>query len=446
MIQNIILYLLLGIIISSLVYYFLLAGYRKKLASQIEVNQNLEKEKLSLESEILSTKEREKIQSENFGRMEEEYKSRLEEQKEEHQKMLLLQKESLNEQLNSMQAQFQSLSEEITRKRSEELSEHNKKSMDTIIQPLKETISQLEKELKDNNIKGAERIGSLKEQITNLMTHTSDLGNKADHLSEALRMNNKAQGIWGETILETLLQSEGLEKHVHYETQKYMTDEGNNKRFIDVLIHLPEDKALIIDSKVSLNAYTDYYATDEEDSEKKSKHLTDHISSIKNHIKELSHKEYYKLQDENWATPDFVIMFVPIPGALQLALEYEPSLYDYAKKQGVYLSNTQSVLPIIWVIKDLWVQSKQEKNLEEIVKHAQNLLTRLNNFFIEFDKINNSLDQAKKAFDNADRKIRGRQGVLSSAKSLQNAGIKLTPKDELPPLLSDEHENNHQFE
>lgn len=446
MIQNIILSILGGIALSSIVYYFHLAGYRKKMVHQLDKNQKLIREKLSLENEIQSAYEKAKILQENFERIEMEYKERLESQRNEHERVLTLQKENLNEQLNSMEAQFKSLSEEITRKRSEELSENNKKSMNSIIQPLRETMLQLEKELKDNNLKGAERIGSLKEQITSLMAHTTDLGTKADHLSQALLSNTKAQGIWGETILEKLLQSEGLEKNVHYETQKYMIDEGNNKRFIDVLIHLPEDKALMIDSKVSLNAYTQYHAASEDNQEERKIHLAGHIKSIKDHIKELSQKEYYKLQADNWASPEFVIMFVPIPGALQLALEEDPTLYDFAKKQRVYLSNSHSILPIIWVIKDLWAQAKQEQNLEEIIKHAQNLLNRLNNFFTEFEKIEISLRQAVKAYENADRKIRGRQGVLSSAKSIQNAGIKLTAKDELPPILSESQENIQLFE
>lgn len=433
MIQDIILYILIGLIISAIIFYIFYSQYRKKINLQLE-------EKHQMEKEIILLKEREKSFQELLTKNEKEYNERLQSQKAEQQQSLTLQREAFAQQVLAMEAQFKSLSEEITKQRADELSKSNKSTMDDIINPLKETIEKMEKSLKDNNEKGAERMGSLKEQINSLMTHTTEIGNKADHLSEALRMKSKIQGNWGETILETLLQSEGLEEYIHYNAQKMLKDEHNRSIYPDFILRLPEDRMVILDSKVSLKAYTDYHSTD--DPNEKEMHLKNHINSVKTHISELAQKEYYKYIDKRFSAPDFVIMFIPISGALQLALQQDSSLYQYALKQGIFLSSTQSIMPILWIIKDLWTQVKQEKNLEEIVKHAENLLTRLKNFFNDFENVEKALLQAQKAYEDANRKIRGRQGVLTSALNIQEAGIKLNSKGELPAPLYDEYEDS----
>lgn len=407
----------------NLLLLFVHIRYRRKVGGELS-------QKSEMEKELSALKERERLLLENHAKADREHAEQLNRQKAESQRMMELQKETISEQIRSMESRFKSLSEEITKQRADELSKNNSASMDSIIKPLKETIEKMEKSLKETNEKGAEYVGSLKEQISGLMSHTSEIGSKADHLSEALRMKSKIQGNWGEVILETLLQKEGLERGIHYEAQKTLKDEDNNTLYPDFVLRLPDNRVVIIDSKVSLNDYVDFHSS--EDEEEKKKYLAAHIASIRRHMNDLSDKQYFKHLGEDLASPDFVIMFVPIPDALILALQNDPKLYQDAMKKGVFLTNNQSLMPIIWVIKDLWTQAKQEKNMQEIVTHAQNLLVRLNNFFDEFNRIEKSLDQAKSAFESADKKIRGNQGVLTSARKIQDAGIKLNTKGKLP--------------
>lgn len=428
MIHPNILYLLLGVLISAFIFFIYHSRYRRRISIQLDKKRELEKE-------VITLKEREKIQIQELSNAELQFKERLEEQKAQSTRLLEMHKDSFNLQMKTMEAQFESLSEKITKQRAEELSRSNSTSMNVIINPLKETIEKMEKSLKDNNEKGAERIGSLREQINSLVNHTTMIGNKADDLSNALRMKSKIQGNWGETILETLLQSEGLEEYIHYEAQKTIKDDQNRTLYPDFVIRLPDNRVVIIDAKVSLNAYSDYHAAEDETS--KSAFLKSHINSVRQHVKELADKKYYKHMDKEFSTPDFVIMFVPIPGALQLALENDSKLYQEATKQGIFLSSTQSIMPILWVIKDLWTQTKQERNMEEIVRNAQHLLNRLANFFDDFEKIELSLEQAKKAYENADKKMRGQQSILVSAKRIKEAGIKLQNNKKLPDLLID---------
>lgn len=346
-----------------------------------------------------------------------------------HDESIARQQETFEQQLRVMELQFLRLSEEVTKRRSEELSNSNKKEMDAILTPLKESITKMESHLRKSDLDSTERSAQLGKHIELLMAQTSSLGDKADNLSDALRQKNKVQGNWGEVFLENLLEREGFTKQQDFFTQFTLQGKTGILR-PDFLVRLPDDRALIIDSKVSLTAYADYFEAEEE--AEKERLLKQHLSSLTEHYKSLASKQYYKYLPEKIESLDYVIMFVPIPGALQLAFEAKPTLWREAFNQGVFITSHHNLIAALHIINDLWIKHRQDRNMEEIIQHASNLLDRVSAFYSEFESVNNKLEDAQNAYKRAQNRLRGREGLVSSATKIRDLGVKNSPNRPLP--------------
>lgn len=357
--------------------------------------------------------------------------AQLQEKEHSHDENIAQQQENFDQQLRLMELQFVKLSEEITKRRSEELSSTNKKEMDALLTPLKESITQMESHIRKSDMDSTERSAQLGKHIELLVAQTTSLGDKADNLSDALRQKNKVQGNWGEVFLENLLEREGFTKGLDFFTQFTLQGKQGTLR-PDFLVKFPDDRVLIIDSKVSLTAYADY--VEEKDETKKEQLLKQHVNSLTEHYKGLASKEYYKYLPEPLTSLDYVIMFLPIPGALQLAFEAKPTLWREAFSQGVFITSYHNLIAALHIINDLWTKHKQERNMEEIIYHAGNLLDRVSAFCDEFEVVSKRIDDAQKAYASAFTKLMGREGLVKSATKIRDLGVKNSPKRPLPEV------------
>lgn len=253
-----------------------------------------------------------------------------------------------NEQLRLMQEQVKSATQEMLNQRSKELHESNARQMDSIITPLKENIKEMKTAMDQSRDTHTRTTASLRQAIEDIMKRTASIGDEADKLARALRHENKTQGNWGEIVLSELLESQGLKKGIHYDVQSTLRDkngkpilnERTDKRMIpDVVLHYPDGKDAIIDSKASLSAFIDYNAAD--DDNERTAALKRHTTSIRNHVKELVAKDYKRYIVHPRQSLDYVIMFVPNESALQLALYNDPSLWRDALREGVFITGEQ---------------------------------------------------------------------------------------------------------
>lgn len=275
-----------------------------------------------------------------------------------------------------------------------------------------------------------DNLEKLQEKLARMQNLNEGLQKEAGNLANALQFKNKTQGNFGEMILEDVLIASGLKKGVHYETQTAMHSEDGaavrSDRQPDCLINMPDERYVVIDSKMSLTAYTNY--VNEQNPEKKAEYLNAHISSIEHHIDELSKKKYQDLKEIKGRTPDFVLMFIPVEYAYMAALEAKPGLGVFAGSKKIALVTASSLIPILKTVESLWRISVSQKNIDEIVKIGGQLHDRIANFYENMQKIKKGLTDADKAFGGAMLNLDGNLGLLTSARKLKEIGVKTTKK------------------
>ena len=254
------------------------------------------------------------------------------------------------------------------------------------------------------------------------MDLNKNLSKDAQGLTDALRGNKKLQGNWGEFQLERVLEISGLQKDINYTTQENFKDGEDKNRRPDVIIYMPDDRNIIVDSKVSLNDYMDY-ANCDGSLEEKEHLLSRHVDCIKRHINGLSSKEYQKLLKER--SLDYVIIFIPIESAYIDAVKYDSSLYDFAYRHGVVIATPSSLLPILRTVENLWRLEKQNRNVQEIAAVGGLLFDKIANFSEDLKKIGSSLEASRKSYDAAVTKLtEGRGNALTLANRLKELGAK----------------------
>lgn len=283
-----------------------------------------------------------------------------------------------NEQLRLMQEQVKSATQEMLNLRSKELHESNARQMDSIITPLKENIKEMKTAMDQSRDTHTRTTASLRQAIEDIMKRTASIGDEADKLARALRHENKTQGNWGEIVLGELLESQGLKKGIHYDVQSTLRDkngkpilnERTDKRMIpDVVLHYPDGKDAIIDSKASLSAFIDYNAA--EDDNERAAALKRHTISIRNHVKELVAKDYKRYIVHPRQSLDYVIMFVPNESALQLALYNDPSLWRDALREGVFITGEQNLTAALRIIHLAWTGRYRHRASERCLRKRQ---------------------------------------------------------------------------
>ena len=327
----------------------------------------------------------------------------------------------LIEQQKQLQTQFENMANEIFEKKSEKFAEQNQKNIDLILKPLGEKIKSFEQSVEDKYVKDQKNKASLSEQIKLLHETNQQISQDANNLANALKGDSKVQGDWGELQLEVLLEKSGLNKGVHFRTQNSLKDEEGNDKRPDCIIDLPDNKNLIIDSKVSLLAYEQY--VNSEDELKKQVFLKQHLESIKKHIKDLAAKDYPNLYSIN--TPDYVLMFVPIEPALTLALQEDGEIFNLALNKNIILISTSTLMATMRTVSFIWQQENQKKNVLEIARQSGALYEKFIGFTNDLEAVGKAIDNAHNKYEAAQNKlISGRGNLVNSVEKIKKLGAK----------------------
>ncbi len=328
---------------------------------------------------------------------------------------------------NELSREFSNLSNKIYEEKSKQFSVSSKEQLELLLKPFREQISnfskeareQFESELKDRHL--------LKDELMRLKQMNEQLASEALNLTNALKGENKTQGNWGEIVLENILEQSGLREGVEYELQATLkNDEGKTYR-PDVVIHMPQNRDIIIDSKVSLIAYERF--VNEEDPQEKAKALKEHIASISTHIKSLSAKRYEKLDGVN--TLDFVLLFMPIEGAFLLALEQDGEFFKRAYESNILVVSPSTLLVTLRTIEHIWRTQRQEEHAKKIAAEAEAMYDKLVGFVEEMKSIGSYIQKTQDSYDKAmNRLSTGRGNVIKRAQNMKALGLK--PKKSLP--------------
>lgn len=372
----------------------------------------------------------------NIANMQAGYKTQLEERLEErdklHQQGFEQLQKQYEQQLKLLKEQVVATTQDLLKQRGNDLLTANTKQMETLFGPLKEDIAKMERSMNEHREAGARNAASFETTMKQMMERTESIGEQADRLSNALQRKNKTMGNWGELILTELLESQGLQEGVHYTAQQSLKDEAGKtllnedtgrKMIPDVVLHLADNRDVVIDAKVSLTAFVDYQNAETE--EERIHARTRHLESVRNHIKELATKQYANYIVSPRVSSDFVIMFVPNEGALQLALASEPHLWREAFDKKVFLVGGQTLIAALRIIDLTWVNVQQERNTRLIMEEARKLIDRVSQFVDLFDKLGRRIAEAHEAYDKVVDKVKsGRQSILGAGRNLEDLGVR----------------------
>lgn len=365
-------------------------------------------------------------------------------QREKEERMALLDKQ-FAERLRLVQEQLGTTTERLLKQRSEELDTTNRSQMSSIIAPLKEVMAEMKKSMDDNRDSFNRNTASLSEQLKQMHATTTTLGAEAEKLSRALQAGPKIQGDFGEMKLNDLLDKFGFTKGVEYDVQYTMrdskgnvirNDDTNDMMRPDVVLHYPDHKDVVIDSKASLTAFINYVNAGTDDERKV--YLEEHVKSVRRHVDELSAKNYGKYSMDGGTTLDFVIMFVPQEAAMQLAVSADASLWNYAFERNVIITGEQNLFSLLRLLQIAWTQQRQAENQEKVFDMASTLVDRVQLFVERFDRLDSDIDGVRKSFDDAKKAMSGNRGFIGSARKLIDMGAKANPKKKKLPEEVDE--------
>ena len=423
----IVVYILVGILVGGLASYIFFNG--KLNESKLAVgtlHTQLEAEKAQHQKEIESLKDR----------FEHETELRNQQSSNEQQ----LRQKQFDQQLETIQEQFQNLASKILDQTTQKLKSENVESMSHITQPLKQNIEQLQQAIDKTNHETAKSTASLSEQLKSMAEQTAKIDASATRLTNVMRGANKVQGNWGELTLMNLLDSQGLRLGVDYDVQQTLSDDRGNvltneesgKRMIpDVILHYPNNEDIIIDSKMTIDAYANYMNA--EDEIVKKKYADDVVKSIRTQFTSLSKKDYTSYIKAPRRAIDFVIMYVPYEGALQLALLTDPKLWHDAFEKKVFITSQQNLMAILKIIQIAWRQYAQTENQKRVYDLADEMLRRVGDFIKRFDKVGKDIETLHKDYDEAYKKAyTGRQSIVQKANDLKVLGAKESANAPIP--------------
>ncbi|MEX0779451.1 MAG: DNA recombination protein RmuC [Balneolales bacterium] len=330
-------------------------------------------------------------------------------------------KDEVNRLQEKFTTEFKNLANQILEEKSKKFTDQNKINLDQLLQPLGEKIKTFQKKVEDTHLSDVRERSSLQEQIKGLTELNQKMSLEANNLVKALKGQAKTQGNWGEMILERILEKSGLQKDREFVVQESLKDDDGRRQQPDVIINLPDQKNLVVDSKVSLNAYERYSSAEEESVQLLA--LKDHIQSVRTHVRQLSDKKYQDLYEIN--SPNFVLLFIPIEPAFGLAIQHDPQLYEDAFEKNIVIVSPTTLLATLATIKSIWKQEYQNRNTAEIAKQSGNLLDKFVNFVKDLEKVGERMDLTRKSYDDAMNKLKtGKGNLVSRTENIRKLGVK----------------------
>ncbi|MCG2726892.1 MAG: DNA recombination protein RmuC [Elusimicrobia bacterium] len=438
--MDILIYAAIGAVLSWIIVYFYLKS--KYAAKTVPVEEALEYKKQleTLITEKAKIDERAQILSANLEKADIELSKQREEIKiitgnlagknaelSALNEKLVQQKAELDNMRDKLSAEFANVANKIFEEKNKIFRDQSQTGLDLMLNPLKDKIKSFEERVNQIHNEDTSSRVSLLEKITQLSELNTKVTEQAENLTSALKGKSKIQGDWGEMVLEEMLQAMGLEKDTHYAWQKKIKEEDDPRKSKqpDIIINLPDNRHIVVDSKVSLSAYSDYYNAEIESS--KNLFLAKHLESVTNHINELAAKDYYDIHSIN--SLDFVLMFMPIEGALHAALEEAKSkgkdLFRYAFEKKIILVSTSTLFPVFKTIAYMWTQEKQNRNALEIARRGGELHDKFMGFLGDMLNIGKNLKSANNAYEDSLNKLKtGRGSLVRQVEMIKKLGAK----------------------
>lgn len=464
-----ILFILIGIVKGLLIGLLIARSKRQKLVTEIErLKWQQEAEKANNETlctslksqleEVKADSERRLAQSKSeteahFEKLlKEKEKSSadaLSAQEKRHSEAIASQQARFDETLEKVAAQMRSATDEMLKQRQKEFAESSNTNLGQIVTPLRETIEKMKETMHNSTLKQTEMSSEMKANLENMMRHSEAAKQSADELARVFKHRSKVQGDWGERVLDELLESQGLTRGRHYDIQTTIRDASGNTvksdsgsiMRPDVVLHLDNNREIIIDSKVSLTAFMDYVNAETE--EERQQFLKAHVDSIQKHVKELSTKDYSSYIQPPKVKMDYVIMFVPHTGALWSALNAQPDLWRKAMESNVFIADEQTLFAALRIVSLTWRQIAQAENHEKVYALANEIIERVAMFMEKYNAIGKAIDNAAAAFEDGKKKlVPGGQSILNSCAKLEKLGAKQSKKHPLPQIGDAESDEN----
>lgn len=356
------------------------------------------------------------------------------------QKQNIERDQSLKQQQEQLRKDFELLATKILDEKSSKFTEQNKENIKNILTPLQEKIQHFEKKVEDSQKENISIHSALREKLSELSKANIQISQEAVNLTKALKGDSKMQGNWGELVLERVLEKSGLEKDREYVVQQNFTRDDGSRVLPDVIINLPNNKKMVIDSKVSLTAYERFVNSEYEEREV---HLKEHLTSIKRHIDQLSAKKYEDLYEIE--SPDFVLMFIPIEPAFAIAINEDTTLYSKAFEKNIVIVTPTTLLATLRTIDTMWNNEKQQRNAIEIARQAGSLYDKFEGFMNDLIGIGKKIDATKSDYSAAMNKLfEGRGNIIKSIEKIKKMGAKA--KKSLPESILKRAESESETE
>ena len=358
-----------------------------------------------------------------------------------HEQALKAQQDRFEEMMAKVSAQLKTATDDMLKQRQKEFAESSNTNLGQIVTPLRETIEKMKQTMNESTLKQTELSAAMKENLENMMKHSAEAKQSADELARVFKHKSKVQGNWGERVLEELLDSQGLQCGIHYERECVIRDAAGNVVKTDtggylrpdVILHLDDNREIIIDSKVSLTAFMDYVNAETEEARQEALKL--HIDSIQKHVKELSKKDYSSYIQAPKLKMDYVIMFMPHTGALWAALNAQPDLWRKAMEMNVFIADEQTLFAALRMIHLTWRQIEQAQNHEKVYSLANEMLDRVGKFMKNYETIGKALEKAQEAYEDGGKKLCDRgQSIITTCNKLERLGAKQSAKNPIPQI------------
>lgn len=314
--------------------------------------------------------------------------------------------------------EFGIIASKILKENTTEFTQTNKNEVNQILEPFRTKVQELEKKIEETYVKDAKERASLEAQLKILVDQSQKVSEEANNLASALKSQVKTHGTWGEMILDKVLEASGLQENQHYGKQQRLETEEGKQLQPDVIIYLPENKHIIIDSKVTLVSYERYFNAETE--LEKQEHLKDFINSLKNHIKGLGDKFYQNLRDVN--SPDYVLLFVPIESCYSLIIQNASELFNLAWQNKILLVSPATLLAALRTINIFWQQEKQTRNVIEIATQSGKLYDKFVDLLTSLEKVSKDFDKTRSSFDVVFKKLQGRGNLVSQVEKIKKLG------------------------